>query len=186
MREFKKSKFRLLYLDPSYEFTGCGFDYPLMTFDEIFESVDYDSLTDDAVILIWVTNAMGTRVSVKMATLGWEEKEILTWSKYDKDYEPLFRAGHDMRHVNERLYMFRRAIPKKPLEKWFFERAVPNQIHTIIKGMKISQKPLQMYDFCEAMVPNGPYLELWARVNNQREGWVSVGNESITYLDKQN
>jgi hypothetical protein len=42
-----------------------------------------------------------------------------------------------------------------------------------------------MYDFCEAMVPNGPYLELWARVNNQREGWISVGNESIAYLDKQ-
>jgi mRNA (2'-O-methyladenosine-N6-)-methyltransferase len=41
-----------------------------------------------------------------------------------------------------------------------------------------------MYDFIEAMVPNGPYLELFARKNNQRMGWISVGNESIQTLDE--
>jgi N6-adenosine-specific RNA methylase IME4 len=128
----------VLYIDPPYSDTGLGLGYNTLSFDDIFGSIDYDALMNDAAIFIWVTNAMGPRVSNFMASKGWEEKEILTWNKYDKDCEPLFRAGHDMRHVCERLYMFRRAKPTKVLDKWFFERAVPNSIHSIIKNMKIS------------------------------------------------
>jgi hypothetical protein len=42
-----------------------------MTLKDIFGSFDLDWLTDDALIFIWVTNAMGTPVSIKMAELGW-------------------------------------------------------------------------------------------------------------------
>ena len=32
----------------------------------------------------------------------------------------------------------------------------------------------------EALVPVGPYLELFGRVNNRRLGWITAGNEAIT------
>ncbi len=31
------------------------------------------------------------------------------------------------------------------------------------------------------MVPGGPYVELFARPHNAREGWLSIGNEAIEY-----
>ena len=31
------------------------------------------------------------------------------------------------------------------------------------------------------MVPKGPYLELFGRVHNQREGWITVGIEALEY-----
>jgi N6-adenosine-specific RNA methylase IME4 len=33
----------------------------------------------------------------------------------------------------------------------------------------------------EKMVNGGARLELFARQHNQREGWMSVGDEAITY-----
>jgi N6-adenosine-specific RNA methylase IME4 len=39
-----------------------------------------------------------------------------------------------------------------------------------------------MYEKIEALVPAGPYLELFGRVHNRREGWVTAGNEAIEYL----
>ncbi len=34
------------------------------------------------------------------------------------------------------------------------------------------------------MIPDGPYLELFGRVHNQRNNWVTVGNESINFKQK--
>jgi N6-adenosine-specific RNA methylase IME4 len=90
-----------------------------------------------------------------------------------------------MRHVNEKCYMFKRAIPIRPLEKFFHEQSVPNSIHSVMKGMKVSQKPTQMFEFVEAMVPVGPWLDLWGRWVGQRENWITVGNEAIHQLPKE-
>ncbi|KAF8060565.1 mettl3 [Scenedesmus sp. PABB004] len=40
-----------------------------------------------------------------------------------------------------------------------------------------SQKPEEIYELIEALVPGGTYLEIFARKNNLRDFWVSVGNE---------
>ena len=40
-----------------------------------------------------------------------------------------------------------------------------------------SQKPTEIYEMIEKLVPNGRYLEVFARKNNLRDYWVSVGNE---------
>jgi mRNA (2'-O-methyladenosine-N6-)-methyltransferase len=40
-----------------------------------------------------------------------------------------------------------------------------------------SQKPEEIYDIAEALVPNGYYLEIFGRRNNLHNGWVTIGNE---------
>jgi hypothetical protein len=121
MKRWKKEKFRAIVIDPPYQKTGCNFPYHTLPFEQIFNCMDFNWLTDDALIFIWVTNHFGTKVSIKMAELGWEEKEVLTWCKYDKDKLPLFRGGHDMRHINEKCYVFKRANPINKLEKWYHQ-----------------------------------------------------------------
>ena len=40
-----------------------------------------------------------------------------------------------------------------------------------------SQKPNEIYDIIEQLVPNGFYLEIFGRRNNLKSGWVTIGNE---------
>ena len=40
-----------------------------------------------------------------------------------------------------------------------------------------SQKPEEIYDIAEAMMPGGYYLEIFGRRNNLHDGWVTIGNE---------
>jgi mRNA (2'-O-methyladenosine-N6-)-methyltransferase len=40
-----------------------------------------------------------------------------------------------------------------------------------------SQKPEQVYEIIEQLVPNGNYLEIFARRNNLRNYWLSIGLE---------
>ena len=40
-----------------------------------------------------------------------------------------------------------------------------------------SQKPEEIYEIVESLVPNGYYLEIFGRRNNLHNGWVTIGNE---------
>ncbi|DBA87509.1 TPA: hypothetical protein ACH3X1_004538 [Trebouxia sp. C0004] len=40
-----------------------------------------------------------------------------------------------------------------------------------------SQKPEEIYQLIEELVPNGKYLEIFGRKNNLHNYWVTVGNE---------
>lgn len=40
-----------------------------------------------------------------------------------------------------------------------------------------SQKPEEIYQLIEALVPGGSYLEIFGRKNNLRDHWVTIGNE---------
>ena len=40
-----------------------------------------------------------------------------------------------------------------------------------------SQKPQEIYELIEMLVPNGKYLEIFGRRNNLRNHWITIGNE---------
>jgi mRNA (2'-O-methyladenosine-N6-)-methyltransferase len=40
-----------------------------------------------------------------------------------------------------------------------------------------SQKPEEIYELIQNLVPNGYYLEIFGRRNNLHDYWVTVGNE---------
>lgn len=40
-----------------------------------------------------------------------------------------------------------------------------------------SQKPEEIYEYIEQLVPNSNYLEIFGRRNNLRANWVTIGNE---------
>ena len=42
---------------------------------------------------------------------------------------------------------------------------------------KKSQKPDEMYDLIDLLMPKGKKIELFARNNNLRKGWLSLGNQ---------
>ena len=40
-----------------------------------------------------------------------------------------------------------------------------------------SQKPNEIYEYIEQLLPGGYFLEIFGRRNNLRSGWVTIGNE---------
>lgn len=40
-----------------------------------------------------------------------------------------------------------------------------------------SQKPEEIYELIEKLVPHGKYVEIFGRKNNLRNYWVTIGNE---------
>ena len=58
----------------------------------------------------------------------------------------------------------------------FAEGAVlPDVIMSERRGQ--SQKPEELYEVIESVVPDGRYLEIFGRKNNLRNYWVTIGNE---------
>ncbi len=57
-----------------------------------------------------------------------------------------------------------------------YEKAIETDV-IIAERRGQSQKPEEIYDLIEALVPDGKYLEIFARRNNLRNYWVSIGLE---------
>ena len=77
--------------------------------------------------------------------------------------------------------MFHRKSKINKLDKFYIAQSGIDVITTQPTGL-VSQKPFELYEIIERMVPQGPYLELFARVVNWREDWVSAGNEALEFL----
>ncbi len=81
--------------------------------------------------------------------------------------------------------MFRKLEKGKKVRDIYKTQIIDNTILAQPEG-KTSTKPFHLYEMAEAMIPGGSYLELFGRAHNAREGWVTLGNEAITYMEKNN
>jgi len=66
---------------------------------------------------------------------------------------------------------------KGDLEKFkkFNHNIESDVIFSVRRGQ--SQKPEEIYELVERLVPNGYYLEIFGRRNNLHNGWITIGNE---------
>ena len=58
--------------------------------------------------------------------------------------------------------MFKRISPLNKLDKWYVEKGGIDVITTQPTGLH-SQKPFELYELIERIVPRGPYIEIFAR-----------------------
>jgi N6-adenosine-specific RNA methylase IME4 len=121
----------------------------------------------DAVLWLWVVNAMLPRCLEVVDAWGFSYRGILTWAKTTKDWRtPLFGTGYWLRGATEHAVLAVRGKPPKPLTgfpSWF---AAPATGH--------SRKPEAAVDLFERF-STGPRLELFAR--RPRHGWTTWGND---------
>ena len=59
------------------------------------------------------------------------------------------------------------------VQSWIRKGTVPNVIEAPVSGH--TQKPAEFYEIMETICPHGPYLDVFARKNNWRTRWFSVG-----------
>lgn len=127
----------------------------------------------DCLLYMWVTNpflADGSGADVVRAW-GFTPKTVLTWAKIQQDgITPSMKTGHWFRSASEHVIVaIRGRIPRPEgypaLPTWFPSGRLPHSV-----------KPDRIHEYAELAVPNGPWLEMFAR--RARPGWDLFGNQA--------
>ena len=124
---------------------------------------------------MWVTNPFlcdGSGPEVVKAW-GFEPKTVLTWAKVQADGKtPSMKTGHWFRSASEHVIVGVRGDVRRPdafpaLPTWFPSGRMPHSV-----------KPDTIHEWAEKAVPQGPWLEMFAR--RSRPGWSLWGNQAPT------
>ena len=139
---------------------GPGYQYPMMDTADICAVKHRFKTTDNAHLYLWATNTHLDDALEVCKAWGFTYRTIITWVK------PGIGLGHHFRTSTEHIIF-----------------GVKGKLDTLVNDQRThfeaprgrhSEKPDLAYDIIERCSP-GPYLRLFAR--DQREGWVSWGNE---------
>jgi N6-adenosine-specific RNA methylase IME4 len=103
---------------------------------------------------------------------GYELVDYLVWVKL-KDQKVYLTHGYYFMHSYELCLIGYKSSPTKTSE------CVPKIFSNVLiaEVRKKSQKPDEMYELIEMMFPNQKKIEIYARNNNLRFGWFSLGNQ---------
>lgn len=178
--------YRAIVADPPWPFRWQGgtggrrrnatrLGYPTMPVVEIAALRVGELAAADCALFLWTTAKMhreGSALSV-MEAWGFSPVGEIVWHKPNFGAGAFPRAGHEVCLVGRRGRAFSDA---------------PRDVHSVQTwkqpvvsdngGKQHSGKPDGFYDLVELAVPEGPYLELFAR--RARFGWSYWGDESLS------
>ena len=153
--------------------------YPTMTVAEICAlPVCVAADPTGCMLFLWVTNPFlcdgsGSKV---VTSWGFSPVTVLTWGKTKAsskhEITPSMKTGHWFRSASEHCIVGTLGHLKRPrgypaLPTWQPHPRLTNH----------SEKPIIFHEYAEQAVPEGPWLELFAR--SIRPGWQSVGNQLV-------
>jgi N6-adenosine-specific RNA methylase IME4 len=118
----------------------------------------------DSVLFMWATSPKLAESLELLDAWAFEYRTCMVWVK-DR-----IGMGYYARQQHELLLIARRGDPPMPAES----NRPPSVVHA--PRAEHSQKPERFYELIEAMYPNAPRLEMFAR--SRRAGWDSWGNEA--------
>jgi len=150
---------------------GVALNYDQITDSRLINAVPwYNLASDNAIVFMWVINAKMTYALGLLENFGFSILENMTWVKMSS--KRLLARGHGyyLQHAKEECIIATKGDPS--VFRW--EKCVSNLMAS--KRCQ-SQKPASFYDMVEQVAPNSSYLEVFARRNNLRNGWVSIGNQ---------
>ena len=163
-------KYKVIYADPPWDIQqkgarGAAQHYDLMTLDRIKNMPVADLADDNSTLLLWSTsNSLAAALSV-MASWGYVYKTNLVWDKgHHLGLGNFFRGAHEI---------LLHGVRGRAAFAFHSQRSVvqfPRTSH--------STKPAEMFPLIERVLPDGPYLELFARQRpNSHRDWSVWGNE---------
>jgi N6-adenosine-specific RNA methylase IME4 len=172
-----RKTYGVIYADPPWQFEpysrDTGMDraadnhYPTMTLDAI-KALGVPT-ADDCVLFLWATIPMLPEAIAVMEAWGFGYKSACVWVK-DKT-----GTGYWFRNRFELLLVGTRGSVPAP--------APGDQYPSVIEARvgAHSAKPRQLHEMIEALFPNVPKLEMFAR--SERDGWDQWGNEAPMAAD---
>lgn len=167
--------FKAMIIDPPWEIhtkpgeeNGCS--------DEDIANLDIASLQTSGVVFLWVTGRVLEFGRKCLEKWGYTHIEELIWLKTNQLCRTICtgRTGHWLNHTKEHVLVGTKGQ----------NATIGLQLDTdvlVSHALGKSQKPVELYSIIDRLVgPHGKKLELFGRPSNQREGWLTVGNQMHT------
>ncbi|RIB09348.1 MT-A70-domain-containing protein [Gigaspora rosea] len=170
----KECQFDVILMDPPWQLAthaptrGVAIAYQQLP-DICIEELPIPKLQKNGFLFIWVINNKYSKAFDLMRKWGYTYCDDITWVKQTVNRRMAKGHGFYLQHAKETCLMGRKDPPgcKHSISS--------DVIFSERRGQ--SQKPEELYEMIEELVPNGNYLEIFGRKNNLRDYWVTIGNE---------
>ncbi|KAG2173601.1 hypothetical protein INT43_005019 [Umbelopsis isabellina] len=171
-----ETQFDVILADPPWQLAthaptrGVAIAYQQLP-DVCIEEIPIPKLSQNGFIFIWVINNKYAKAFELMEKWGYKYVDDITWVKQTVNRRMAKGHGYYLQHAKETCL-----VGKKGEDPPGCRHSVGSDvIFSERRGQ--SQKPEELYEMIEELVPNGRYLEIFGRKNNLRDYWVTVGNE---------
>jgi len=171
--DLEGESYAVIYADPPWQYDNNASDtrkienhYPTMSLEEICALPVHEITHKDAILFLWVPSPLVPEGIQVVNAWGFTYRTQFAW---DKERAGM---GYYVRNQHELLYI----APKGDMPPPPTRARLPSVIRSPRRGH--SQKPDEAYEYIEAMYPQLPKIELFAR--NTRPGWEAWGNEVAT------
>ena len=174
---YEHTQFDVIMMDPPWQLAtanptrGVSLGYSQLT-DNSIADLPLPKLQKDGFLFVWVINAKYQWTLEQFKKWGYEFVDEIVWVKVTNSRRMAKSHGFYLQHAKEVCLVGRRGQNPPGLKN----KAVGSDI-IFAERRGQSQKPTEIYELIEELVPGGKYLEIFARKNNLRDYWVSVGNE---------
>jgi mRNA m6A methyltransferase catalytic subunit len=173
--EVGQRHFDVIMMDPPWKLStsqpsrGVAIQYDSLS-DDWIERLPVPKLQKSGVLIIWAINAKYAFTVRLMSQWGYRIVDSITWVKKTINGKIAKGHGYYLQHAKETCL-----IGVKGDTSVLQQGVARDVIFSDRRGQ--SQKPEEIYDYIEQLVPNGYYLEVFGRRNNLRDKWVTIGNE---------
>lgn len=190
-------KFDVILIDPPWRviqsrpqeammFSNTNFklNYNTLSYEEIMD-INVGSLCDQGFCFMWVLNSSLQFGLNLLNHWGFSYIDKITWIKKTKNDQIFAGTGYYFLHSTELLLVgVKHGSTKKNGQKLQYISKITNDILFSKVGIQ-SQKPNEVYEIIESMVPGARKIEIFARNHNIRKGWLSIGNRLGEAFDKE-
>lgn len=172
----KACQFDVIMMDPPWQLAtanptrGVALGYSQLT-DKDIENIPIPSLQKDGLLFMWVINAKYQLALDLFERWGYELVDEVVWVKMTVNRRLAKSHGFYLQHAKEVCLVGRRGKGAGGM----VGGVGSDILYSERRGQ--SQKPEDIYELIEKLVPDGRYLEIFGRKNNLRNFWVTVGNE---------
>jgi mRNA (2'-O-methyladenosine-N6-)-methyltransferase len=134
--------------------------------------LDIKVLSNKGFMFLWI---LGNQINMACKMLnkwGYDLIDLIIWVK-TKRGKVYLSHGYYLMHSYEICLVGYKCPTGSHVE--YFSKVSNNIIFSEVRGK--SQKPDEIYEIIEMMMPGSKKLEIFARNNNLRKGWFSIGNQ---------
>lgn len=173
--ELTNKLFDVIMMDPPWQLSsshptrGVAIAYTTLN-DNTISKMPIETLQKDGFIFIWTINAKLHFALELMKHWGYKYCDEIVWVKQTVNGKIAKGHGYYLQHTKETCLVGIKGNPKYTKNNNNFD-----VIFSQRRGQ--SQKPTEIYERIEKLIPNGHYLEIFGRRNNLRNYWVTIGNE---------
>jgi len=156
-------------------------NYNTMSNNEI-RALPIETLSDKGFLFLWILGNQIIEATEMMAKWGYELIDLIVWVKL-KDSKVYLSHGYYFMHSYEICLVGYKCPPGQVVE--YISKVANNVLFAEVR--KKSEKPDEIYEIIEMLMPGAKKLEIFARNNNLREGWFSIGNQlGVEYAEWTN